>query len=258
MDIYTHFLDNKYTKWYFNIILNARQQNRKKGLGQYFENHHIIPKCKPFCGSNDKNNLVLLEFREHFLCHWLLTKMCQEERKYKMLCALSIMTRNNKFISSWMYELGQLYNIRSKLGVPLDGNLIIKREETKKKNFSNNPNNRCIVIFPDRREEITNNLVDFCYLYELSYRSMMKVLRGKRSHHKKFKVYRYLNNEIIYPHIEEKKIIFKYLLIFPDGHQETVSNLKLYCENNKLSYHALFQVLIGNNKQHKGIKIEYI
>jgi hypothetical protein len=44
--------------------------NRKKGDGEYYESHHIVPKWMN--GSNHKSNLVLLTAREHYLCHYLL------------------------------------------------------------------------------------------------------------------------------------------------------------------------------------------
>lgn len=81
------FLQNKYTKCYFKIIHNAISLGRSK-KEDYFENHHIIPKCDPFNGSNDKDNLVLLTPKEHYICHLLLVKMCEGQKKYKMSWAL--------------------------------------------------------------------------------------------------------------------------------------------------------------------------
>lgn len=69
----SNFLINKYSKWYFNIIGSAlANENRCVST----EIHHILPKC--IGGSNCQENLVKLTFREHFLCHWLLTKMVDE------------------------------------------------------------------------------------------------------------------------------------------------------------------------------------
>ncbi len=76
------FLDNKYTKWYFNIIENAKSQNRKKFEKNdpeyvYYENHHILPKSLYIeykCFKKNFWNSVLLTEKEHFICHWLLTK----------------------------------------------------------------------------------------------------------------------------------------------------------------------------------------
>ena len=66
------FSENKYKKWYDMIIENA--QNRQ--IKGYKERHHIIPKC--LGGSNKKENLVDLTAREHFVCHWLLTKFVSD------------------------------------------------------------------------------------------------------------------------------------------------------------------------------------
>lgn len=70
------FIDNKYTKWYMKIISHAK--NRVNNAGEYFETHHILPKC--MSGTNAKTNLVSLTPREHFICHLLLTKMTTNRR----------------------------------------------------------------------------------------------------------------------------------------------------------------------------------
>lgn len=84
------FLSNKYTKWYYSIIEQAT--NRK--IDQYTESHHVIPKSMG--GSNSKSNLVKLTGREHFVCHWLLTKMTTGENRKKMIHALWSFTRKSK------------------------------------------------------------------------------------------------------------------------------------------------------------------
>jgi ssDNA-binding Zn-finger/Zn-ribbon topoisomerase 1 len=84
------FLDNKYTRWYNNIILSANNRT----LTGYVERHHIIPKC--LGGSNEVNNMVMLTAREHFVCHYLLTKMVEGVFKKKMFNALNKM-RQSKY-----------------------------------------------------------------------------------------------------------------------------------------------------------------
>ena len=76
------FLNNKYTFWYNNIIVKAK--NRNDNLG-YTEKHHIIPKS---LGGNDcEDNLVKLTLREHYLVHQLLVKMVEGKEKQKMINA---------------------------------------------------------------------------------------------------------------------------------------------------------------------------
>ena len=64
-----------YRKIYIKIIRNAKNQNRRKCDGNYYEQHHILPKSLfPFWAKR-KSNLVLLTAREHFFVHELLTKI---------------------------------------------------------------------------------------------------------------------------------------------------------------------------------------
>jgi hypothetical protein len=95
------FIDNKYTRWYYNIINRAKSRS----ITGYTEKHHIIPKS---CGgSNDKVNLVKLTAKEHFICHLLLTKMVEGLYKTKMSFAVSLLSRSKKLpgkINSKTYE----------------------------------------------------------------------------------------------------------------------------------------------------------
>lgn len=106
------YLDNKYRRWYYDIINNALSISRTKNNDEYFESHHILPTS--LGGTNNKNNLVLLTAREHFICHWLLIKFTQGNAKYKMMYALSFFTTRN--ISSRQYATSVKYNSISKQG----------------------------------------------------------------------------------------------------------------------------------------------
>jgi hypothetical protein len=84
-------IENKYTKLYYKITSNAKQRI----TDGYTELHHIIPQSMG--GSNDKENLVELTAREHFICHWLLIKMTEGEDRSKMLYALNGMKAENRY-----------------------------------------------------------------------------------------------------------------------------------------------------------------
>ena len=80
------FNDSKYTRWYYQIVAQARFQ----AYNGYTEMHHVIPKS--LGGNNNIDNLVRLTAREHFICHWLLTKMVSgTKQKYQMWNAFSCM-----------------------------------------------------------------------------------------------------------------------------------------------------------------------
>ena len=58
-------------KIYDDIIENAKNQNRSRYDGNYYEDHYIVPHC--IGGSGVPENRILLTAREHFVCHKLLT-----------------------------------------------------------------------------------------------------------------------------------------------------------------------------------------
>lgn len=66
-----------YEKIYNQLIKRSREENRQKTKDNYYEEHHIIPKC--IGGTNEKFNLVLFTAREHFVAHWILTRIYPNE-----------------------------------------------------------------------------------------------------------------------------------------------------------------------------------
>ena len=81
---------NKYEKWYNKIVLNGKNE---KLPGH--EHHHILPKS--LGGTDDNSNLVYITAREHFVCHWLLTKIYPTgDEHWKMINALRMMRAENK------------------------------------------------------------------------------------------------------------------------------------------------------------------
>lgn len=99
-----------YQKIYNNIITNALKLNRNKKIsGCYYENHHIIPVCVG--GNNKKDNMVLLTAKEHFLCHYLLTKMYEGKEKIKLIYAFHQMCQisdgQKRYITARGYALAR-------------------------------------------------------------------------------------------------------------------------------------------------------
>lgn len=98
------YLQNKYTRWYYNII--QRAQSRILPQDIYTEKHHIIPRS--LGGDNSKENLVRLTAREHFVCHLLLIKMMDSDRQRKMIYAFTAMSRTSgnqeRYINSRLFN----------------------------------------------------------------------------------------------------------------------------------------------------------
>ena len=114
------YLPNKYTRWYYNIVNTAK--TRVLSAEVYTEQHHIIPESfyikrlrKGPAGwldgdPNTEENIVRLTAREHFVCHLLLTKMCEGVAKQKMCNAL------------WRMSVGKV-NEHQKVAYKLTSNL---------------------------------------------------------------------------------------------------------------------------------------
>lgn len=88
----------------YNELISNRKQNLVEGYG---ESHHIIPKC--LNGTDEKENIVKLTAREHFIAHALLCKIYPKENK--LLFAFNCM------YNGWgkKQNLKRDYKINSKL-----------------------------------------------------------------------------------------------------------------------------------------------
>lgn len=121
------YIENKYSKWYWKIISNAKLRNLDKK--EYKEKHHILPKS--LGGTDCGDNLVNLTAKEHFICHLLLPKMLTDQQDiWKMSYALWQMSlingRKRYRPSSRIYEI-----MRKQLSFNQKG--IQKSEEHKRK-----------------------------------------------------------------------------------------------------------------------------
>lgn len=80
---------NKYQKWYSYIT-----QNGKTSKDEGDERHHIVPRS--LGGNDDPQNIAFITPREHFVCHWLLTKIYPSgEEHWKMINAFRMMRAEN-------------------------------------------------------------------------------------------------------------------------------------------------------------------
>lgn len=117
---------SKYAKWYENLIIFG--QNRTLPKDVYFETHHIIPRS--FGGKDNKENLVKLTAKEHYIAHALLWKMNFPGRYgWKMSFAFNTFIRrvhtSNQHtykICSRIYESARIaYSVALKEKIAKDG-----------------------------------------------------------------------------------------------------------------------------------------
>lgn len=95
---------NKYERWYSTITTRAKDRT----LNGYKERHHIIPHS--LGGSDALDNLVDLTAREHFICHWLLTKIHTGEARGKMINAMYMMRGQSTYQKRYQSKItGRIY-----------------------------------------------------------------------------------------------------------------------------------------------------
>jgi hypothetical protein len=131
---------------YQNVYNQIIERAKIRQTQDYKEIHHIVPKC--LGGLNNKENLVELTAREHFLCHRLLCEIYPENEKLKhALFLMSIGKQKTKdkhyIISSKMYErlkqeyskmlVGKKFSKETKQKISNNSKGIKKSEEAKKK-----------------------------------------------------------------------------------------------------------------------------
>lgn len=102
---YVHFVKNE-------ILLGKRPKNKTDYKNnfksvQYFEFHHVVPKC--LGGDESENNYIPLTAREHFLAHYLLMKIYPENYKLGIAFSMFCMNKYNSYhticyFNSRLYE----------------------------------------------------------------------------------------------------------------------------------------------------------
>ena len=102
-------LENKYARIYSTLIGQAQSRSINEGV----EIHHIVPRS--LGGSNSSDNTVALTLREHFVAHWLLTKMYDGEARRKMLFALATMSRG-RTLTSRQFAVARAARIQAQTG----------------------------------------------------------------------------------------------------------------------------------------------
>lgn len=101
---------------YNQLITRAKKRNLIDRKKNYFETHHIVPKC--LGGSDKKVNKVNLTAREHFLAHWLLHRIYPKNSKlaYAFYRTSHRTSKKGIFkISSVTYEELRTCRFRSKV-----------------------------------------------------------------------------------------------------------------------------------------------
>ena len=189
----------KYLNIYNRIIAKAKQEVRKKKQGIYYENHHILPRS--LGGSNNKDNMVLLTAREHYLCHQLIFKHYYSSKElsncYKMAVAFHRLSTNTKNkMNSKLYEKAKQVISKSMTGKdnPMFGDTRRRGTKVTDPNWIANMKKAGIRsrIYTDKLNwkneklgitELSISLHDLAEKYDLHFRNLIQVSKNEKKTH---------------------------------------------------------------------------
>ena len=234
------YLNNKYTKIYYRIIHKCQKRLKPNC---YTEKHHIIPKCKSFDGQNTPENIVPLTFKEHFICHHLLLKMCKTpQQKRSMYYAFNRMGKKSKnsgrIINSKMYERIKIANRQLSFGhkcskktkkIMSEASKGKKKSEEHKKKLSEANKGR--IISEETKKKLSESH------------------KGKDNHQlgrKRDENFRIKSSK------SHSKIDWQ--IICPSDEIKVIKNMKQFCRENNLNPSNMYRVAQGKQLHHKRFK----
>jgi hypothetical protein len=249
--------DNKYTRWYINIIQTAiLRANTRKEANELLikcESHHIVPECafkirkrKGPPGfldgnSNEKENVAFLSFREHFIVHMLLIKMIKNENlRCRLSSAIFKMKDYEKYPNSITYETAKLLSSK---------NHIMRTEEYRKltsenmTNFYASEKGREVMSLKSEMQKITMiGAGNPMFGRESSF--------SGESHTEEFKE-KMKNKTGDKHHNTGKKInTKKFKIIDPNGNVFITTDMKNFCTEHNIKINVLY------NSRYKNKPIE--
>jgi hypothetical protein len=183
-----------YQKIYDNLV----QSRKNRLIDGYVEKHHIIPKC--LGGTDDKDNLVILTYREHFIAHWLLVKIHKTHSgiNYAFLCMLRKQS-DGRMLNSRMFEtIKKNFSKFKKLYCTIEnpGKSENSRNAARKRMIEKNPTslhpekNRTAqpirVYFYDGRIEEFRYAKELSLKYSINYGTVKLILRNIQTDSKKY------------------------------------------------------------------------
>lgn len=104
----------QYSNIYSDLMNTRKSFSRTKNDENYYELHHIIPKC--LGGTNKKENLVFLTPKEHFIAHLLLVKIYPKNSKLTYAICAFQMKKNERKLTSNQYSKIKIQNVKNMTG----------------------------------------------------------------------------------------------------------------------------------------------
>ena len=141
----------------YTALIESRKISRDIIKEKNYEIHHILPKCMG--GTNDKNNLVKLTIREHYVAHWLLIKIYPTEPKiyYAFLCMLRDPHENRRLTSRMVENIKRNFSEFQKCNFKINNPMF--KSAAKEKISNNMKLNNPMTRFPEKNHTVKRTVV---------------------------------------------------------------------------------------------------
>lgn len=121
----------------YNNLMESRKKCTTFSAINYWEKHHIIPKC--LGGSNAVENLVLLTAREHYIAHQLLMKAYPENRNLSLSFECMLWGQDKRRITAKQFEKLKEFRSKNRKGIKFSEEHIKNLSIAQQKRYLNNP-----------------------------------------------------------------------------------------------------------------------
>jgi hypothetical protein len=232
------YIQNKYTHWYYNIINAAKARPLTE---DYMEEHHIIPRS--LGGTNDKENLVLLTAREHFVVHHLLTKMLNGNSKYKMYVAYWCMANYKDIrVTNRQYEKGRRLQSEAITEMWKDPNSTFNSEQYRLNKSISSKKSQSSKEYREKRSNMAKNWrSDPNSKYNTDEYRLKQSIAQKQAQNR--------------PEVLQKlfeKNAKEYMVTNPEGISFKIKGLAKFCKENKLCLASMSNVSNNKKSNYKG------
>jgi hypothetical protein len=257
--------DSKYLQWYMRLMQNAKAREPLTG---YVEEHHILPRSMG--GSDNKENLVRLSAKEHYIAHLLLwkSKFPQPYHK-KMVFAANAMSnkvsphkqRTYKVNSRVYNSLRNDYAIHMSVAMTGEGNHFYGKthsEESMQKMLAYQRNPATRLAKSQRVKGDLNPAKDANVRKLIGIRQKERIAKQK---------------DLGIGHYDPELLAYRKILSggasngnaklvkFIDPNSNTTlikGGFKKFCNDNKLHYNSMLAVAKGRRDEYHGWKVEYV
>lgn len=248
----------KYAAWYIRLIEACRYPHGDI----YTEKHHILPQCLYPEHATEKSNIIRLSAREHFIAHLLLYKAFPTSRKltfafFAMTSQKSANQQRDYTINSTIYR-----TVKEKVR-PLqveNGSLALAGKVISKNTISG-----LIEVVSKPDFDLHDHLIGhargvtrtFTEEHKAAMRKPHRSVPKTEAH--KAAISASHKGKTHTPETCEKlssacHFTKKWIITFPDGHEETITNLNKFCNDHGFSQGNMCKTLDGK-RTHKGFRV---